>query len=219
VGARAGGRSLIAGLALLAAVTVAGCASHAHAAAGGARPRPSSSPSASPSSSAAAGTTVRTFAPYAVTGRLVVPPADAMRGNCWTTSIAAPDPHAYRCFAGNAILDPCFAPPTPPHPSEVACFAAPWSAPQTLRLTAPLPTGPPVGNPSRPWAFEAQGGVRCVATTGTVPQVAGVDLGYHCTDGRDAALVDTGAPQWSAEVGAPGATTLVRLPVRTIWRG
>src|ERR1700683_5134218 len=33
---------------------------------------------------------------------------DTKEGSCWTESIAAPRPGAWRCSVGNSISDPCF---------------------------------------------------------------------------------------------------------------
>lgn len=209
VGRRAsrGSAGAIPCLALLAALVLTGCAAH------------SKQPSGAPArSSSPAATVLKTFTAYDSTGQLVVQVHDVERGNCWTNSVAAPsDPHAYRCFAGDVILDPCFAPPTG-KAAQVACLAAPWSQAEVLQLTKPLPSTAPVDG-SRPWAFQLASGVRCVASTGMIPQVARVNLGYHCSDGADAALVDTTANQVSADYAAPQSHSLRRVAVTTIWRG
>lgn len=204
-GGRRGSARLIPGV-VLAVVLLAGCASAGR------------HPARGSSQSAAAATSVRTFAAYDAGGQLAVQVHDVEQGSCWTTSIAAPVAHAYRCLAGNSILDPCFAPASGTV-TQVACVAAPWAQAEMLQLTGRLPSGPPAGNPDRPWAFQLSSGVRCVASTGTVPLVSGVDLGYHCTDGTDAALADPAARQVIAEYAPPGATVLQRVAVTTIWRG
>ena len=192
-------RSGLAALAL--AAVLAGCSSPSHHAA-----KPP------------ARTVVKTFAAYAANGDLNVQVADVATGTCWTTSIAAPVPGAYRCIAGDRIYDPCFAPAHPVRPIEVACLSAPWADAEVLRLPGALPSAAPLPGNSRPWAIQLSNGARCVATTGTVPQVNGVDLGFHCTDGRDAALVSATALA-VAEYGAPSAGALRRVTVTTIWRG
>jgi hypothetical protein len=209
VGARGsrGSRRAIRCFALLTGLVLAGCASHSN------HPSQPAAHASTPT-----GTVVRTYAAYDASGQLTVEVHDIERGSCWTNSIAAPDdPHAYRCFAGNAILDPCFAPPTG-KPTQVACVATPWSQAEVLQLSRPLPsTSPADGN--RPWAFQLASGARCVASTGTVGEVAGVNLGYHCSDGNDAALVDAAARQVIADYAAPRATSLQHVAVTTIWRG
>ncbi len=191
---------------LLAAVAlvVAGCASKAktHAAATAAAGAP--------------GPTNVTFRPFTSGGELAVPVADVVRGECWTTSVAAPVPGAYRCFEGNKILDPCFAPAHPAHPLQVACIAAPWSRALMLTVSGALPKPASGDAASRPWAFQLNTGVRCVASTGMVPSVRGVNLGYHCADGGNAALAADGSA--TASYAAAAATTLQTMAVTTIWR-
>lgn len=165
-----------------------------------------------------AGTVVKTFAAYDRAGNLAVNVHDIERGSCWTSSIAAPMPDAYRCIAGNAIFDPCFAPAKGAAANQVACIAAPWDQAEVLQLTKPLPAGTPPGG-TRAWAFQLATGVRCVSSTGTVPEVADVNLDYHCTDATDAALVDPTAHQVIAQDADPDAKTLQRVAVTTIWRG
>jgi hypothetical protein len=189
-------------------------------------------------SASAAGTVVRTFRAYDAAGHLVVAVRDARSGNCWTTSIAAQVPGAYRCLSGNDILDPCFAAPTPAHPMparsmparstparstparpvSVACLEDPWSDAVVLHLTAALPAAERPVDAGRPWALELSNGARCVAATGTVPEVRGVDLAYRCGHGRSAALLGAATPSARAEYGDPATETLQPVTVTTIWR-
>jgi hypothetical protein len=171
---------------------------------------------------AAPGTVTKTFAAYDAAGNLAVNVHDIERGSCWTTSVSAPVANAYRCIAGNDILDPCFAPPKAAAgapATQVACVAAPWAQAEVLQLSKPLPAGSPAGDPRAAWAFLLANGVRCVSSTGMVPEVAGVNLDYHCSDQSNAALLDPTAHQVSAQDAAPSAGTLRRVSVRTIWRG
>ena len=183
---------------------LAGCAStaaHRKAAAGTAAP----------------GTTTVHFRAYSPGDELAVPVADVVRGQCWTTSIAAPSAHAYRCFQGNKILDPCFAPAHAASPVQVACLGAPWSRALMLQVSGKLPAPSAATAVSRPWAFQLANGVRCVASTGTVPAVAGVNLAYHCADGADAALGAVSGTRLTAQYANPGAGALATTTVTTIW--
>ena len=89
-------------------------------------------------------------------------------GSCWTGSVAAPRAGAYRCMAGNAIFDPCFA---VSGAAEVAC---PSGEPARhrgtlLRLTAALPAASTAAPSARhPWFFTLAGGGTCGAMTGTL---------------------------------------------------
>jgi len=167
----------------------------------------------------ATGTVAKTFSAYRADGELAVHVGDVSTGNCWTTSIAAPSATAYRCIADNSILDPCFAPAHPSSPLEVACVPDPWADATVLRVTGELPTqAPPAERSARPWAFELANGARCVAATGTVPEIQGVNLGYHCRNGADAALDDGSARRATARYAPHGAATLHTVTVSTIWR-
>src|SRR4051794_17046949 len=111
-------------------VALAGCASstkHHPATAGAAAP----------------GTSTVQFRAYTPDGKLSVPAGPLVRGQCWTTSIAAPSTPASRCFEGNKILDPCFAPAHATPPERLACLATPWSHAVMLRVSGKLP--PPAG--------------------------------------------------------------------------
>lgn len=204
-----GSLRLILGSAAL-AFLLAGCA-HAGTTRAGAQPR-------SAAASAQAATRIESFSAYDASGRLAVKVGESARGSCWTNSVAAPAPDAFRCFAGNNILDPCFARPRAGAPNEVACLATPWSTATVLTLTAPLPK-PDSRAPDRAWAFQLDNGARCVASTGTVPQVQGISLGYHCTDGSDAALRDISAPLVTADYGEAKSQAIQSVTVSTIWRG
>jgi hypothetical protein len=104
------------------------------------------------------------------------------RGYCWESSLASTEPDAYRCFQGNQIHDPCFAPSA--HATAVVCFLDPWHSVTVLRLTRRLPkAGPPVKGPPLPWAIVTTAGRRCVFMTGATALVGGQRVNYGCTDG------------------------------------
>jgi hypothetical protein len=120
---------------------------------------------------------------------------------------------AYRCFAANKILDPCFVVPAATHLLD--CYTTPWSRATQLRV-GHLPKASGVAHVSRPWALELQGGVRCVVTNGTAEIVRHVALGYQCPDGA-AGLIDTGGHNLRALYEATdGLVRTVR--VTTQWR-
>jgi hypothetical protein len=162
-------------------------------------------------------TAMRTFSAFTAGGDLSVTVADIATGSCWTSSIAAPgSASAFRCIAGNRIYDPCFAPPHPAKPLQVACLAAPWARAEVLRVPR-LPRTTPIDG-GRPWALVLRNGARCVAATGTVPQIRGVSLGYSCAGGTAAALLPGTAATRSADFGSITGNTLRRVSVTTIWR-
>lgn len=108
--------------------------------------------------------------------------ASAANGYCFTASLAAAgEADAYRCIAGNAINDPCFA--ARAHARTVACFLDPWHPVTLLRLTRPLPRHGPILAGALPWAIETESGLRCTYFTGATAPMGGERINYGCTKG------------------------------------
>lgn len=111
--------------------------------------------------------------------------ARTLRGSCWTGSLAADRADAWRCMAGNEILDPCFS--SPRARGRVLCPATgPWSSSLVeLKLTKRLPGQ--YANRRRPstfglpWALRTTLGWRCELATGATTVVHGLRLNYFCT--------------------------------------
>jgi hypothetical protein len=183
---------VIAVAALVAALALAACASTRHT---GGTPSAGAGAPAGTSTSVSAGATVPimlVFAPSDRSGGATAGAVAHRSGSCFTTSITVSATDAYRCFAGNSLLDPCFA--SPSSPSLLDCYASPWARAVQLRITGALPKGGTSLSISRPWAIELAGGLRCVATNGTPQLVRGVALTYQCADGA-AGLRTPAAPQ------------------------
>ncbi len=196
----------------LALLVLTACASERHPTSAVA-PRPSPITSVSPVEPA---TQVRTFVPYLADGRSAVRVTRTGKGTCWTTSVAAPVRGAYRCFAANQILDPCFV---APHSTDtVLCVPSPWSSAQRITLTAALPKHSVLLNSSRPWALQLANGARCLAVTGTAPAVAGVSLPYSCGNGFGAALTASRGKPVSARYARTDGTTLRTVRIAALWR-
>lgn len=108
--------------------------------------------------------------------------ATTANGHCFTASLAAAgEADAYRCIAGNAINDPCFA--ASADARTVACFLDPWHAVTLLRLTRPLPRHGPVQAGAPPWAIETENGLHCTYFTGATAPMGGERINYGCTKG------------------------------------
>lgn len=200
-------------IAVVAVIALAGCATgrvtdgHRATHAGGA--------GAHLTSHRSAATARLTFAPYDSSGKLTVAVTRKATGNCWATSLADPEAAAYRCFAGNQILDPCFARPGTQRGGTVACIADPWSTATVLTLTKPLPGTSSTAH--RIWAFVRSDGAHCVAATGTVPAVAGRNLPYNCSKGTFAALNGVHDRRVQAVFATLTAKSLSAAFVRTLW--
>jgi hypothetical protein len=89
-------------------------------------------------------TQVITFHPSGATGA-------AVKGNCWTESIALERTDAWCCMVGNAIFDPCFS--ATPHAMSVICDAYPTHPVGTrVTLSSPLPAHS-VPHGTRAWSL------------------------------------------------------------------
>jgi hypothetical protein len=130
-------------------------------------------------------------------------------GNCWTGSIAAQRPDAWRCMIGNGIFDPCFA---SPEGEFVVCDPNPAKGKPGFRLnlTEPLPRqdmpvrSPEAGTGSG-WLVELADGTLCQPVTGASGLVGGKTISYYCENGKKGDYVsilgdlDARKPLWTAE--------------------
>lgn len=128
-----------------------------------------------------------TFEPFAPDGTRIAPVHGSRTGSCFTSSIATPLAGAYRCLAGNELLDPCFARPGG-KATTVSCFADPWSAGVNVRLTKPLPKTEPLVRDGLAWALELANSERCLVMTGALPLVDNRPVNYRCGDSAVASL-------------------------------
>jgi hypothetical protein len=145
-------------------------------------------------------------------------------GECFAASLASQGrSDAWRCMAGNIILDPCFE-SAPPGPGPLACVASPWvSRVRLFKLAKPVPRDQANDDSGRltakpPWALELADGSRCTFLTGATWQVAGLRANYGCTNG--AAVfgdVDRGAPLWRVFVQHGPAGVIRRTAVLVAW--
>jgi hypothetical protein len=127
---------------------------------------------------------------------------------------------AYRCFAGNAIYDPCWAEnaATP----TVLCLPYPWARGDIKLLLreplSPIPShagGPGLGEP---WGLELAGGQRCVLAQGAHSVFAGRVIDYYCSTKLWLLRgLTEDRPQWQAgSVIAANSGKLARGPVEEI---
>ena len=221
--ARRTGRSRAAAVAVFPALAVVAVVLAACASGSGSAGAPASSstatttarsaPSVRTTTPQAAATVVHVFAPFDSSGAPVAGVTAHRSGSCFTSSITVAARHAYRCFAGSEILDPCFARTAGAH--TLTCYLNPWSGAIQLRVTAALPAGS-AGPVVRPWALELAGGSRCVVVTGTVDVVQQVPMTYRC-GARSAGLVPRGGAARVALLRSADGTA-TRVPVVAAWR-
>jgi hypothetical protein len=177
-----------------------------------------------PASPLSIGTTkIVRFAPALPSG------GDTKEGSCWTESIAAPRPGAWRCSVGNAISDPCFA--VAGNPEQLVCGADPALRADgfILKLTKPLPKAAHHDRKAEPWIFQLSDGSICEAMTGTLSPVNDEPGRWTCAihvrdQVRPRGLVTALTPGkiWMADkfpesaIGTQGAVP-EKIPVRMIW--
>ncbi len=155
-------------------------------------------------------TEVRLFLPFNFGGVGVgLAVVDRVSGECFAGSLASPGrPDAWRCMAGNRILDPCYQ-GFDAGQLRLACPRSPWSADATL-LT---PTAePPQGEANRlslamalPWALELADGSRCTLLTGATSVAAGMRVNYGCEGGGRFVVgePDRSQPRWRVFLWSP----------------
>jgi hypothetical protein len=198
------------------AALLAGCASDPARTAPRAVPTPSTTGSPTPvAPNRAATTATHVFAAFDSSGAPAAGVEAHRSGTCFASSITVSARGAYRCFAGNRLLDPCFVVPgSAKH--TVACFADPWSRAVELQLSATVPKpGAPL-KISSPWAMELAGGERCLVTTGTARIVHGVPMRYQCASAETAGLLSTTGKLRKAQVRSAGGA-LRQVPVLGSW--
>jgi hypothetical protein len=87
---------------------------------------------------------------------------------------------AYRCFAGNAILDPCWVPAGADH-NHVICLGLPWSHHVSrVHVTRGYDNSVPATPAHQPWGVRLSGGTRCARVQGATGTVHGRPVTYFC---------------------------------------
>ena len=170
-----------------------------------------------------ASTDVRIFTPLVgaklATGLTASAPAI---GECFAGSLASQGrSDAWRCSAGNLILDPCFE-SQPPGGPLLACASAPWSAQvRLLKLSKPVPQAQANRGElqsAQPWAIELADGARCTFLTGATTALADMRLNYGCPGGVDIfGDVDRARPLWRVFERRAGAAVTRQVDVLAAW--
>ncbi len=143
-------------------------------------------------------------------------------GSCFAGSAASSGrSDAWRCSAGNAILDPCYQ-GFQQGKTVLACPDTPWSANVVLlTLTKDLPQKDAnKDNVPRalPWALELANGMKCELLTGATWGVAGMRANYGCAD--SAYVIgdpDRSLPQWRVFFQGPRGFAVTQLGVLVAW--
>lgn len=180
-------------------------------------------------SRAASGTSIHLYTPFDGNG-----PAKGdvvfktVAGYCWTGSSETARSTAYRCMAGNGIVDPCFATTPAEAASYVLCGSPGPPGPDATRLlrinlTRKLPPNSAHGSPTRytPWFVETDSGKWCYLGTGANGTVEGLPITYYCTPGATVLLGTikrSATGPWTVFIAASSAATQTPLVgLRSAW--
>lgn len=146
-----------------------------------------------------------------------------LNGTCFTRSVASPTrDDAWRCSAGNAIMDPCY------HrimgdEKQLACpVGGPWPANVVLlTLTQALPQDEHKAvsrDSSLPWALELANGQRCSLFTGATAPIAGMRINYGCPGGFVVVGdIDRSQPAWRVFFQGEKSIALEQVDVAVAW--
>jgi len=156
-------------------------------------------------------------------------------GKCWTGSNAVSRPDAWRCMAGNDIIDPCFA---SAKGKFVVCGPNPAKGNPgfVLKLTEPLPKPDlPVQSSSNEsgsgWLGELADGTIWRPVTGRSDEIEGKAANYYCETGQPGKEIvlldglDTQRPLWTTVkatvvrgAGGPKLIKSEKMAVKTVWQ-
>ena len=156
-----------------------------------------------------------------------VPPTTTSQtesGSCFVPSIASNRPDAFRCSAGNSILDPCFT--VPGNSSAVVCTPNPTdpSTFVTLNLTQPLPPAQATPTTRHAWFLQLADETVCNFFTGATGAVNGERINYGCSDGWVVVGDPTTGTVWTVhEVLLPPmqlspVEQSINIDVKAVWR-
>ncbi|GAX58261.1 serine/threonine protein kinase [Streptomyces olivochromogenes] len=185
---------------------------------------PSHTPAAAVSSVQATQTQVVTISPWSPDGT----PAGGITitgrasGSCFGTAESTMRTDAWRCSAGNRILDPCFSPDSNPEDTSALCLDG---APNRMvELSVPqgfpgnndhMPGGPDV----EPITLVLSNGARCSFTGGGTSTLAGQRLNYGCDNGGYLyGYPNKTAALWTISYSAPNSGASVSTPITTVYQ-
>lgn len=168
-------------------------------------------------------TQIKLFTPYGPGGlSKTLSVAETVNGNCFAESIAdSSRPDAWRCSAGNAIHDPCFA-NIMSDSKTLACARSPWDGKVTImNVTTPPDSGKRKEIPrsqAMPWALDLGNGDHCSLFTGATAPIAGMRINYGCPGGGQVVGdIDRSQAVWKVFYQKEGAPSLDQIDVTVAW--
>jgi hypothetical protein len=135
---------------------------------------------AAASASTATKTTI--YQAFKSNGKPAIHVVKTFHGSCNGGSIATDRSDAWRCFAANQVLDPCFS--SAKAKGVLLCPAAPWKASGVeLKVSGALKLGDKgkASTSRMPWGIETTTGQKCAFASGASTVVDKQRLNYFCT--------------------------------------
>nr|WP_237545138.1 serine/threonine-protein kinase [Streptomyces sp. SID4946] len=184
----------------------------------------SRTPTATASSAQATQTQVVTLSPWSRDGTPAsgITITDRASGSCFGTAESTMRTDAWRCTAGDRILDPCFSPDSNPEDTSALCLDG---AP-TRMVELSVPQGFPGNNDHVPGGPDIEpiivvlaNGARCSFIGGGTSTLAGQRLNYGCDNGGDLyGYPNKTAALWTISYSAPHSGASVSTPITTVYQ-
>ncbi|MGW3130671.1 serine/threonine-protein kinase [Streptomyces sp. NPDC001123] len=175
-------------------------------------------------SSAPTQTQVVTLSPWSPGGTPAtgITITDRASGSCFGTAESTMRTDAWRCTAGDRILDPCFSPDSDPSDSSALCLDG---APDRM-VELSVPEGFPGNNDHMPGGPDIEpiilvlvNGARCSFAGGGTATLAGLRLNYGCDNGGYLyGYPNKTAVMWTIPYAAPGSGASVSTPITTVYQ-
>ncbi len=169
-------------------------------------------------------TRIKLLTPWTPNGLIIgMAVTQQVSGSCFTRSLASSSrPDAWRCMAGNGLMDPCYQRILGDEKQMACPVGGPWPANVVLlTLNQPLPQEERK-EPSRdsvlPWAIELANGQKCTQFTGATAPVAGMRINYGCPGGFTVVgEIDRSQPVWRAFFQGEKSIALEDVDVAVAW--
>ncbi|MEW2491512.1 serine/threonine-protein kinase [Streptomyces sp. NPDC048411] len=175
-------------------------------------------------SSAPTQTQVVTLSPWSPGG---TPAADITitgraSGSCFGTAESTMRTDAWRCTAGDRLLDPCFSPDSNPEDTSALCLDG---APDRM-VELSVPEGFPGNNDHMPGGPDIEpiiivlaNGARCSFAGGGTATLAGQRLNYGCDNGGYLyGNPNKAGAVWTISYSAPNSGTSIATPITTVYQ-
>lgn len=143
-------------------------------------------------------------------------------GSCFGTAESTMRTDAWRCSAGDRILDPCFTPDSDPAATSALCLDG---APDRM-IELSVPDGLPGNNDHMPGGPDIEpitivltDGTRCSFAGGGTAVLAGQRLNYGCdNDGSLYGFPNKTAAVWTISYSAPDSAASVSAPIAKVYQ-